>query len=135
MSQKATSSLRGLRVLVAEDELLISEFIGDILFSLECAVIGPVRNLTEAMRAISTNDVDAALLDVQLGDANVYPAANELKLRNIPFILTTGYENLSGYPALLASAPLLTKPFNVHQLLNMLNRTFLLRDRGEPHEA
>jgi DNA-binding response OmpR family regulator len=124
MSLKATNSLRCLRVLVAEDDALISEFIADILVELECTVIGPARSLDEALRAIRANDFDAALLDVRLGEANIYPAANELKLRGIPFILTTGHGNLNESPALLRDAPRLTKPFNVRQLVDMLKSSF-----------
>lgn len=114
--------------------MLISEFISEILLDLECTVIGPARNLDETLQAIRTNDIDAALLDVRLGEASVYPAANELKQRGVPFILTTGYRNLSGSPALLRDAPLLTKPFNVHQLVNMLKSSFPAQDRGSPHQ-
>ena len=65
----ATNLFRGLRVLVAEDDLLIAQLIGNILVSLGCTVIGPVDDLDEALQAIRTNDIDGALLDVQLGEA------------------------------------------------------------------
>ena len=134
MAMNEPRQLRGLRVLVAEDELLISQLVREILVALECTVIGPVRNLDEALRAIRTNDIDGALLDVQLGEASVYPAIDELVQRGIPFILVTGQGNLDRSPALLGNAPLLTKPFRVQQLENMMRSTFRLRDRGEPHQ-
>ena len=130
MSPSTTKSLRGLRVLVAEDDLLISEIIGEILLQLECAVIGPVRSQEEALRAIRTQDIDAALLDFQLGEASIQPAANELTLRGIPFILMTGYGTEGGFPAPLANAPLLGKPFRFQQLVDLMNGTFALADRG-----
>lgn len=130
MSWRTTSPLRGLRVMVAEDELLISQLIREILLHLECSVIGPVRTLDEALRSIRTNDIDGALLDVQLGEESIYPAANELALRRIPFILMTGHRTLGGSPALLRDAPLLTKPFKVQELEAMMS---WLRERGEPH--
>ena len=120
--------LRSLRVLVAEDELLISQLIREILVSLECTVIGPSRTLDEALRAIRMNDIDGALLDVHLADASIYPAINELAQRGIPFILVTGQGNLSGSPAAINNAPILTKPFRVQQLEDMMRSTFRPRD-------
>ena len=120
--------LRSLRVLVAEDELLISQLIREILVSLECTVIGPSRTLDEALRAIRMNDIDGALLDVHLADASIYPAINELTQRGIPFILVTGQGNLSGSPAAINNAPILTKPFRVQQLEDMMRCAFRPRD-------
>jgi hypothetical protein len=74
-----------------------------------------------------------ARLDIQLGEASIYPAIDELVRRGIPFILVTGQGNLGSSPALLGNAPILTKPFRVEQLENMMSSTFRLRDRGEPH--
>jgi hypothetical protein len=55
--------------------------------------------------AIEMNQRDGALIDVQLGEASIYPAANELALRGIPFILASARDSLRGLPTLLASAP------------------------------
>jgi len=127
--QIATNPLHGVRVLVADDNLLISELIGQMLHDLECTVIGPVNGLDETLQAIQTNDFDGALLDVQLGETNVFPAANELAKRGIPFLLMTGRADLNDEPALLAEAPLLTKPFDLRQLEDMATRTFRPRVR------
>jgi|SRR5690348_6803770 len=132
MSNIAQRPLRGLRVLVAEDELLLSEAICEILCGLECTVIGPFDNLDDTLRAIRTNGIDAALLDIQLGKENVYPAAKELALQRIPFILLSGYTSLSGYPALFHNAALLTKPFDVRQLEYMMRSIFSPRE--VPHQ-
>jgi CheY-like chemotaxis protein len=129
MSEATKGALPGVCVLVAEDNLLSGEFIRQILVDLGCTVVGPMDGLNETLRAIQTNDLDGALLDVQLGDANIYPAAHELALRGIPFILLTGRSSLFGLPSLLARAPLLTKPFDVSLLEVMVSRTF--RPRAE----
>jgi DNA-binding response OmpR family regulator len=135
MNRKPTSPLSGLRVLVAEDELLISQFIREILLDLGCAVVGPVRNLGDALHAIGTDDIDGALLDVQLGEASIEPVANDLALRRIPFILMTGRRDLGGSAAALSTAPVLTKPFNVRQLEDMMSSIFRAGDRGEPGQS
>ena len=131
MAMNELRQLRGLRMLVAEDELLISQLVREILVALQCTVIGPARNLDEAMQAIRTNGMDGALLDVQLGEVSIYPAIDELVRRGIPFILVTGQASLDRFPALLRNAPILTKPFRAQQLENMIRSTFRPQDRGE----
>src|SRR5271165_1831511 len=116
MSSTTGGQLRGLRVMVAEDNGVIAHMIRGILLELGCIVIGPFRKLEEVMHAIQTNGVDGALLDVQLGKESVYPAAQELALRDTPFILVTGQKDLREAPALAGNAPLLTKPFTIRQL-------------------
>jgi DNA-binding response OmpR family regulator len=132
MSRRATSPLYGLRVIVAEDELLISQFIREILLDLGCTVIGPARTLGEALQAIRTNDVDGALLDVQLGEASIHPAVDELIMRGKPFILITGQVNFGGRPARLGDAPMLLKPFKIRQLEDMMRSTFRIQEQSAP---
>ena len=134
MSATTASPLYGLRIMVAEDDWLIAQMIRGILLDLGCTVIGPVRTLDEALREIRANGIDGALLDVQLGEDSVLPAASELALRGVPFILVTGHRSLGGSPALLANAPLLTKPFTIRQLEETMCSVFALRERGEPHQ-
>jgi DNA-binding response OmpR family regulator len=124
MGESATSPLNGLRIFVAEDEVLIAVLLQEILLSLGCTVIGPVATLDEALRAIQANTIDGALLDLNLGRARIDPAASELALRKVPFIIMTGQGSLRGFPALLAGAPLLSKPFKLQQLEDMMIATF-----------
>ncbi len=124
MTGTAASPLRGLRVLVAEDDLLIARLIDNILVSLGCTVVGPARDLNEVLQAIRMSDIDGALLDVQLGKSRIYPAIEKLILRGIPFILVTGQGRLGESPGLLSDAPFLANPFTVQQLENMMASTF-----------
>ncbi len=119
-----TDTLRGLRVLIAEDNFLIGEALRETLLCFGCAVVGPIADLAEVMGVIETSDIDAALLDVQLGDANILPAASALAARGIPFIVTTGGGNPIGLPAVLARAPCLKKPFGAEQLEVVMNAAF-----------
>ncbi len=134
MSARTASPLNGLRMMVAEDDWLIAQMIREILLDLGCTVIGPVRTLDEALRTIRANGIDGALLDVQLGEESVYPAASELALRGVPFILVTGHRNLARSSALAGNAPLLTKPFTIRQLEDTMRSVFPLRERGDPHQ-
>lgn len=117
----------GPRVLIAEDNVLIGEFVRQILVDAGCRVFGPYEGLDEVLSAIRNNPVDGALLDLELDGVSIGPAATELSERGIPFIIATGQRNPQGLPALLAQAPFLTKPFDVPQLEKLVLGTFPLR--------
>jgi DNA-binding NtrC family response regulator len=124
MTERSTISLSGFRVMVAEDQLVIAELIEEFLLSLDCVVVGPVRDIDDALCAISANEIDGALLDLNLGGARIDPAVRELALRNIPFIMMTGQGNLLECPTLIAQAPVLYKPFKIQQLEDIMMETF-----------
>jgi len=103
------------------------------LSPLECTVIWPACNRGETPRAIRTNSIDSALLDVQLDEASTYPAIEKL-VRRVPFMLVTGQGNLGRSQALLANVPILAKPLRLRQLENMMSSTVHLQDRGAQHQ-
>jgi DNA-binding response OmpR family regulator len=113
--------------LIAEDNRLIGDMLCEMVEGLGCAVIGPVPDLAGLMAVIEADGFDAALLDLNLADANVFPAASKLASRGVPFIVTTGGGSLSGLPALLARAPRLDKPFDMRGLEMAMDAAFLSR--------
>jgi DNA-binding response OmpR family regulator len=121
--------------MVAEDDWCIAQMIREILLDLGCIVIGPFRKLDEVMHAIHANGVDGALLDVQLGKESVHPAAQELALRDIPFILVTGQRSLDGSLALAGNVLVLTKPFTIPQLEDMMRSIYRPLERCEPQQS
>jgi CheY-like chemotaxis protein len=81
-----------LSVLIVEDEFLIAMQLERAVSRLDCDVVGPAAYLAEALAMIDRGGVDAALLDVSLRHGEkVYPAADELSRRNIPFAFITAY--------------------------------------------
>lgn len=104
--------LDGRRVLVVEDEFLLAD---DLSYSLKEAgaiVLGPVRTVSEALRIIQDEPrVDGALLDVNLGKEKVFPVAEALQARHVPFWFTTGYEPQS-IPDRFAGVARFEKPLN-----------------------
>jgi CheY-like chemotaxis protein len=90
----AESALRDRHILVVEDEYLIATTLSDHLESVGSIVVGPVPSVEKAIKAIESNpEIDAAILDVNLGGALAYPVADALLARKIPFIFTSGYED------------------------------------------
>lgn len=81
----------GNRIFLVEDEILVAMMMRDILADLGFTVVGPYSRLSEAMVAAVRDEIDAAVVDVNLGGQMVYPLAEVLVARQIPFVFVTGY--------------------------------------------
>ncbi len=104
------SSLQGLRVLVVEDEYLIAEDLCEELRSCGAEVMGPASCVADALALLEAGPApDLALLDIGLGGEKVYPVADALRGRGIPFVFATGYDGWS-IPTGYADVPLRQKP-------------------------
>lgn len=111
------------RILLVEDELLIALSVGDMLSELGYAVAGPVARLDEALAHARNEPLDGALLDVSLGRDEVFPVAEVLAARGVPFVFASGY-NGAALPDRFRGRPHLQKPFSVRQLKAALARVF-----------
>ena len=100
----------GIRVLLVEDEGAIAMLIEEMLEDLGCTVVASVPQLAKALQEASVLEVDLAILDVNLAGERVFPVAQVLRGRNIPFLFSTGY-GASGLPGEFADSPVLHKPF------------------------
>ncbi|HET6328149.1 MAG TPA: response regulator [Planctomycetaceae bacterium] len=90
----ASSPLRDRRILVVEDEYLIAMSLQDALENAGSVVVGPVPSVDKAIQKIESEpDIDAAVVDVNLGGLLAYPVADMLIARKIPFVFTSGYDD------------------------------------------
>ena len=93
------ASLSGRRVLVVEDEYFLADDISRALRSVGADVAGPVGEVEDALRILHDGSViDGAVLDVNLRSEMVFPIAQELRARHVPFVFTTGYDPVSIAP-------------------------------------
>jgi DNA-binding response OmpR family regulator len=104
-----------IRVLVVEDETLIAIMIEDTLIELGCEIVGPTGKLDMALQLTKEGNFDAAILDVTIRGGKVYPVAEQLAERGIPFVFASGYGDWA-LPESLRNKRLLTKPFTVSAL-------------------
>ncbi len=116
-----TGGLEGCRVLVVEDEAMVAMLVEDILADAGCRVIGPAPNAEEALRLVREAAPDAASLDINLGSGEVYPVAEELASRGVPFVLVSGYDR-ENVLARYRRWPILQKPFTPEGLVAALRR-------------
>jgi PAS domain S-box-containing protein len=106
------------RVLLVEDESLVAMMMVEALVELGLTVIGPYANTAEATQAVNETPVGAAILDINLGREMVYPVAEVLEARGIPFAFVTGYGS-EGVDRRYSAVPLLLKPVDKSVLQNL----------------
>jgi CheY-like chemotaxis protein len=124
--------LAGARVFVAEDNAMIAANIVTLLKRAGVIVVGPVPRLAAALEHVAHADIEAAMLDVDLDGTPVWPAAELLAARGIPFLFCTGYAAHLVVPPHLRDRSVLNKPFMTGQLWAALAR--LLEGRAGPGE-
>lgn len=118
----AKDALRGKIVLVAEDEILVALDIADTLTGAGAQVAGPYISLAQAKDAANTAAVDLAVLDIDLGGQEVFPAAKALQARGIPFIFYTGQPEREALHTEFAGIPVCVKPARPDSLIEALAR-------------
>src|SRR5216683_1054109 len=111
------------RVLLVEDEVLITLLLQDMLLDLECEITDAAANLDDALSAARNGAFDLALIDLNLRGKLSYPVADLLKARRTPFIFVTGYGAAALDPA-FAGTPVLEKPFHRKDLEAIIARVF-----------
>src|SRR5271155_4019332 len=117
-----TPSLKGRRILVVEDEMMIAMLVDDMLSELGCSVVGPAHGLDAALDLARTEvGLDAALLDVNLGGQPVFAVADALRAKGVPAIFSTGYGD-AGLRDVDRGSPVLQKPFRAGDLARALNQ-------------
>jgi CheY-like chemotaxis protein len=113
-----TLPLSGLRILVAEDESLISLLAEDMLMDAGVAEVVIAASMAEAKDALATRPrMDAAVLDVKLGMDSGLELGAVLIEQSIPFVFATGLGPDGDIPASFANVPILQKPYTGDDLV------------------
>jgi len=112
----------GHSILIVEDEPLIAMMLEDFLDSLGHTVVGTVESVNEALAKAEDGGFEVAIVDVHLkGGETVWPLADRLSEKGVPFILATG-GHIEPPPARHASAPILSKPYTIDAINPVLKQ-------------
>jgi CheY-like chemotaxis protein len=109
------------RLLIVEDEYLIRLLLEDMLVEFGCTIAAVASNLEDGKQAAQTAQIDLAILDVNIDGEQVFPIADILRGRKLPFIFITGY-GARGLPDHYRDSPTLQKPFQMQDLEATLTR-------------
>jgi DNA-binding response OmpR family regulator len=108
------------RLLVAEENFDMGEFVCDFLADHGMEPVGPAPTVEQALMLVADSNVDAALLDVILrGGRNVFPVCESLVARHIPFAFVTGWATAEILET-FKGVPVIFKPFQRADFLKMV---------------
>ena len=111
-----------LRVLVAEDEMIVGYDLCDTVSEAGYIVEGPYDDLSSAMLAYQKTKPDVAILDVQLGDGIVYPLAEQMMAENVPVIFHSGQLTPEEVASRFPNAQALQKPCPPAEVIHSVQR-------------
>lgn len=114
-----SDELTGKKILVVEDEYFIAADLNKELSERGAVVVGPAGNVMSALSLIRSEQIDAAVLDVNLEGAHSYPLMEELARAAVPHMLLTGYDEWS-LPKEWRDIPRITKPCSTDAIVKML---------------
>lgn len=107
------------RILIVEDDALIAMALAQDVEDAGFHVAGPCMNVVQALHTLEMHSIDAAILDVNLGDETSEQIAIALKSAQIPFVVATGYGD-DALPGALIGAPKLDKPLQLDRVIAFL---------------
>ena len=123
-----SQAFAGRRVLIVEDESLVAMLLETILEDMGCVPVGPASTVDEGLQMVTGGEhIDAALLDVNVAGRQVFPIAEALKERGVPFVFSTGYGE-GGLPDEWRGQSTLQKPFTEAAVRDALMNAMGLAD-------
>lgn len=109
-----------MRVLLLEDNFIIALDLAALVRDAGAEPVGPVATVADALSAAAAGGIDAAILDINLGEENAYAVAEHLQRQAIPFAFATGYSVTDMLPPACAGAPVLAKPYSAREVRALL---------------
>ncbi|PDS80440.1 response regulator [Rhizobium sp. BC49] len=119
LQNSAIKFFAGKRILIVEDEYFLADEARRMLEKAGATVIGPAAGVTAALDLVDNEEIDAAILDVHLDGEFVFPVAEELERRDIPFVFATAFDR-SVIPAKFAGFILCEKPTELEKIAEAL---------------
>jgi DNA-binding NtrC family response regulator len=124
MHNGANKPLAGKRILVAEDEGLIALELEQILEDFGCQVVGPLASVDEVLENAERGGFDGALLDVNLRGRQIFEILPALQKLGLRLIITSGYDDVTLFPAPFRAMPRVAKPFDERELRRICEKVF-----------
>lgn len=110
-------------VFLVEDEALIRMMVAGMVEELGHRVVAEAGSIKEANALAQSAQFDVAILDINIAGQTIFPIAEILKIRNLPFIFASGY-GTTGLPDTFSERPTLRKPFTVGELGRAIDALF-----------
>lgn len=76
-----------------------------------CFVVGPATTMADARLLAEKEQIDAAIVDINIRGGKAFPVLRILENRGVPFVLTSGYADWT-MPDEWQGRPRVGKPYN-----------------------
>lgn len=106
--------------------MLVAMLIEDILMDAGCAIVGPVSRVAKALETVDAETIDCALLDMNVAGERVFPVAQALAAKGVPFAFVSGYGDGVLEPPWL-DRPVVKKPFLPKSLTDAVEKLVAAR--------
>ena len=116
--------LHGRRILIVEDVAILAFGFEDILKRAGAEVVGPALKLEAAERLAEEEALSGALLDIRLNGDEVWPVAQVLDRKGVPFVFCTGHFDSESLPAEWRGRPILVKPARAQAIIDTVASLF-----------
>jgi CheY-like chemotaxis protein len=114
--------LSGRSILIVEDEYMLAYDLGAALNSVGAVVVGPCNSVEAALALLDSDTrIDGAVLDIDLNGRKIFPVADAMMARGLPFVFSTGYDG-SEVPTRYENVMRCEKPMNVNAVARALAR-------------
>jgi CheY-like chemotaxis protein len=127
-SEHRQRELFGRRILIVEDRYFVADDLRQLFKKNGAEIVAVVADAEEAKRVANANDIDLAVLDVDLRGRDVFDVVSVLEARGTPFVFVTGYRQ-AHLPEQYRDRPIVSKPFSEPDLLAKIG--IVLAARGE----
>jgi CheY-like chemotaxis protein len=108
-------------IFLVEDEALIRLMLADMMGELGHVVVAEASNIEIAQRLAETADYDLAILDINVAGSDIWPIAETIERRGLPFLFMSGYGSDS-LPEAFRDRPVLNKPCTIQKLIQAIDR-------------
>lgn len=113
--------LEGCRILIVEDDFYQASDTRGYLATAGATIAAASGRIDEIMQLVEDRRFDAAVLDINLGNAPCFDVARCLRDKRIPFLFLTGYD-AGILPDDLATYDLIIKPAGPTEVIERLAR-------------
>jgi CheY-like chemotaxis protein len=122
-TRRGERALKDARIMLVEDDFIVAFDMQSLLEDYGARVLGPATSVREARELIDSQTPDVAVLDVNLNGEWVFPLAEILHERGVPFVFATAYADDDHlFPVSLRTVPRLAKPVVPDALIAQIER-------------
>jgi CheY-like chemotaxis protein len=111
--------LENCRILIVEDEPVVALELASILEEERAKVVGVADSVASALNFLQRDNINCAILDIDIRGESSWPIADVLSNRHIPFAFISGLSEIL-LPTRHIGRPIIRKPFATAEVIEVV---------------